>query len=139
MIRCKNNVAEDLENKESIKVLTDTAETISACGKDIQKAAENIMAVCYIPGTKGAAYRDQLLAKVDDLKKMAVLYSTASKKLISAVCKITNGMPEDEVLSDIIVFTNFYADQLKCEEDGLHHILCILRGVSQNNLENLKA
>ncbi len=134
MSHCENNFGKNPGNKESIKVLTDTAETISACGKDIQEAAENIMAVCHIPGTKGAAYRNQLLAKVDDLKKMAVLYSTASKKLIRAVSKITNGMPEDEVLSDIIVFSNFYADQLKCEEDKLHHILCILRGASQNTL-----
>ncbi len=87
MIHCENNVAGDLENKESIKVLTDTAETISACGKDIQKAAEDIMVVCRIPGTKGAAYGNKLLAKVDDLKKLAVLYSTASKKLISAVVR----------------------------------------------------
>jgi hypothetical protein len=139
MIHCENNFEKDPGNKEFIQLLIDTAETISACGKDIQKTAENIMAVCHIPGTKGAAYGNQLLAKVDDLKKLAVLHSTASKKLISAVCKITNGMPEDEVLSDIIVFSNFYTDQLKCEEDELHHILCILRGVSQNNPESLKA
>ncbi len=126
MIHCENKIEKDPGNKESIQLLIDTAETISACGKDIQKAAENIMAVCHIPGTKGAAYGNQLLAKVDDLKKLAVLHSTASKKLISAVCKITNGMPEDEVLSDIIVFSNFYADQLKSGKKEACHVLSAL-------------
>ncbi|MEE9605420.1 MAG: hypothetical protein V3V70_07595 [Candidatus Scalindua sp.] len=97
MIRCENNVAGNLENKESIKVLTDTAETISACGKDIQKAAENIMAVCHIPGTKGVAYGNQLLAKVDDLKKLATLYGLASQQLTGAARELANDVPKGEV------------------------------------------
>ncbi len=94
MIRCENNVAEYLESKESIKVLTDTAETISACGKDIQKAAENITAVCHIPGTKGAAYGNQLLAKIDDLKKLATLYGLASQQLTGAARELASSVPQ---------------------------------------------
>jgi hypothetical protein len=97
MIHCENNVAGNLENKESIKVLTDTAETISACGKDIQKAAENIMAVCRIPGTKGAAYGNQLLAKTNELKKMAELHNSAAKHLLSEANKLENGAPVDDI------------------------------------------
>ncbi len=95
MIHCENNVAGDLENKESIKVLTDTAETISACGKNIQKTIESINQSCNTPGTKGATHKSQLQVKVEEMKKLAVLHSIASKKLISAASKITNGMPED--------------------------------------------
>jgi hypothetical protein len=103
MIHCENNVAGDLENKVSIKVLTDTAETIFACGKNIQKVAENIMMSCGIPGTKGAAYKDQLLARVDDLKKLATLYGSASQRLIGTAGKLASGVPKEEAWADMLV------------------------------------
>lgn len=99
----ENNVVQDHGNKKSIEVLADTANTISTCGKDIQKVAENIMISCHIPGTKGAAYRNQLLAKVDDLKKLATLYNLASQRLIGAAGKLASGVPEDEVWGDVLV------------------------------------
>ncbi len=99
----ENNVAKKHLNKKSVQVLTNTADTISTCGKDIQKVAENIMISCHIPGTKGAAYRNQLLAKVDDLKKLATLYNSASQQLIGAAGKLASGGPEEEVWADVIV------------------------------------
>jgi hypothetical protein len=99
----RKNIAKDHGNKKSIQVLTDTAETISTCGKNIQKVAENIMMSCSIPGTKGAAYKDQLLAKVDDLKKLATLYGSASQRLIGTAGKLASGVPEEEVWTDMLV------------------------------------
>ncbi len=99
----RNSIAKDYDNKKSIQVLTDTAETISACGKNIQKVAENIMMSCRIPGTKGAAYKTQLLAKVDDLKKLATLYGSASQLLVGTAGKLASGVPEEEVWADIPV------------------------------------
>ncbi len=101
----RKNVAKDHGNQKSIsiQVLTDTAETISACGKNIQKVAENIMMSCSIPGTKGAAYKDQLLARVDDLKKLATLYYSASQRLIGTAGKLASGVPEEEVWADMLV------------------------------------
>ena len=99
----ENNIAKDHGNKKSIQVLANTAETISTCGKDIQTVADNIMISCHIPGTKGAAYRNQLLTKVDDLKKLATLYNSASQQLIGAAGKLASGVPEDEVWTDMLV------------------------------------
>ncbi len=99
----ENNVEKDHGNKKSIQVLAETAENISTCGKDIQRVAENIMISCHIPDTKGAAYRNQLLAKVDDLKKLATLYNSASQQLMGAAGKLASGVPEDEVWADVLV------------------------------------
>ncbi len=99
----ENSITKDHGNKKSIQVLASTAKTISTCGKDIQTVADNIMISCDIPGTKGVAYRNQLLAKVDDLKKLAILYNSASQQLIGAAGKLASGVPEDEVWTDVLV------------------------------------
>jgi methyl-accepting chemotaxis protein len=99
----RNNIVKGYDNKKSIRVLTDTAETISACGKNIQKVAENIMMSCHLPGTKGEAYKDQLLARVDDLRKLVTLYDSASQRLVGTAGKLASGVPEEEVWDDMPV------------------------------------
>ncbi len=59
--------------------------------------------VSEVTDIKGAAYRNQLLAKVDDLKKLAILYNSASQQLIGTAGKLASGVPEDEVWADVLV------------------------------------
>jgi len=130
----KNNIAKDSRNKESIRILTETAETISAYGKEIRETAESIMISCQImPGTKGEAHKDLLLYKADNMEKLAKLYNSASGRYMNAVEKLADGAPEDKVLSDVFAYTTFFNDQLESEEEDANQILSILHEDSQDN------
>lgn len=123
----KKDIVKDSRNKESIRILTETAETISAYGKEIQETAENIMMSCQImPGTKGEAHKDLLLHKADNMVKLAGLYNSASKRYMNAVEKLADGVPEEKVLSEVFAYTTFFNDQLECEEEDANQILSIL-------------
>ena len=124
----KNKIAKECGVEKSVKELTEAAETIAACSKEIQEAAEAIMLSCQImPGSKGEAHKDLLLVKVDDMEKLALLYNKASERLITAAEKLAQGAPEDEVLSNVIAFNTFFNDQLKSEEKEAARILSMLR------------
>lgn len=123
----KKNIAKDNENKDSIQVLTEAAETIAACSREIKEGAETIALSCQIPGSKGEVYRDILIDKAKDLRRVSTLYDSASSRLITAVKKLEGGAPEAEVLSDVLIYNTFLNDQLKAEEKESTHILNILR------------
>lgn len=127
MLFKNNNIVKDSRNKESIRILTETAETISNYGKEIQETAENIMISCQImPGTKGEAHKDLLLYKADNMVKLAGLYNSASKRYMNAVEKLADGVPEEKVLTEVFAYTTFFNDQLECEEEDANQILRIL-------------
>ena len=121
------NTMKDNGCKESILILTETANEISKCGKDIQETAENIMMSCQImPGTKGEEHKDLLLSKAESMERLAGLYNSTSRKYMDAAEKIANGAPENKVLSGIFAYTTFFNDQLKEEEEDAKQILDIL-------------
>lgn len=127
-----DKITKESGNEEYIQVLTEASEAIASCGEDVQIAAENIMLSCYTPGTKGEANKDMLLAKADDMKKLAVLYKSASKRLLNAAGSIEDGKLKDKALSKVLAYGLFLVDQLKCEEEDAHDILRKLREENSN-------
>lgn len=125
----EDRVTKELDNNEFIQVLTETSETIAACGEDIQKSTENILMSFNIPGTKGEAHKDMLLDKVDDMKKLSVLYESAVKRLKRAARDLEEGGLREKTLSEVLVYGLFLLDQLKSEEEDAHSILMMLREV----------
>ncbi|ODS30076.1 MAG: hypothetical protein SCARUB_04818 [Candidatus Scalindua rubra] len=123
----KDNVTENYGSGKSIQELMNAAEIVSACGKDVQRAVGTIIQSCLIVNNKGATYKDVLLAKVDDLKKLAELYRSASGRFKSAAQELKAGKPEDKVLNDVQAYNVFFRDQLKSEQSELEHILSMLR------------
>jgi len=128
----EDKITKESNNEEYIQVITDASETIASCGGDVQIAAENIMLSCSTPGTKGEANKDMLLAKADDMKKLTVLYKSASKQLLNAAGSIEDGKLNDKALSKVLAYGLFLVDQLKCEEEEAHNVLRKLREENSN-------
>lgn len=130
----KNNIVKSNISNGPIQILTETAETIADCGREIQENAENIMLSCQImPGTKGEAHKDLLLSKAEGMEKLAALYNSASRRYMKAAEELADGAPEDKILSDVFAYSTFFDDQLESEEEDANHILSILREECREN------
>lgn len=123
----KENTEGSHDSGKSIQALMEAAETISAGGKEILKSSETIMRSCFTPGTVGEAHKLQLLDKVEELKKLAELHNSVSKRLEIAARKLANGVPEKEVMSEMLAYSTFFADQLESEKINGEHILNMLK------------
>lgn len=61
--------------------------------------------------------------KVGDMKKLVVLYRSASKRLLNFTRDLEEDKPNDKALSDILHYVLFFIDQLKCEEKAAYVVL----------------
>ncbi len=126
----KKNTEESHDSGNSVQTLMEAAEIVSAGGKDILKSSETIMKSCLTPGTVGEAHKSQLLDKVEELKKLAELHNSVSNRLQSAARKLASGVPEEEVMSEMLSYNTFFADQLKSEKNNGESILNMLKNAS---------
>ncbi len=77
-----NKFAKDRNRKKILLLLTDKARALASNAVKIQLHTERIEQSCHRPGTAGEAHKDLLLAKTNDLKKLAELHSSAAKHLL---------------------------------------------------------
>lgn len=119
----ESNAAKDNERGKSIQVLIEVAENIAACGKDIQEAAENITLLYQIPGLNGETYKDLLLVKIHNLRRLAALCKPTSIRLMTMAEKLVEGISEDGVVADMLVYSLFLNDQLEYEGNELNRVL----------------
>lgn len=119
--------------ESSVQELKDAGRIVATRSKSTQKATETIVKSLTIPGTKGEAHKDMLLAKIDNLERLTTLYNSISRRLLSAADKLANGIPEDEVAADMVMYNKFLTDQMKCEEEENQHILNILQDNGYHN------
>lgn len=103
-------------NKGTVNVLIDVAKVFANCGKDIQKNIENITLSCQTSGTLSDTHKDIFTTIIRDLEKHTALYHSAFTKLVSAAGKLANGSPEDEVLSEVLVYSSFLNDRTISKE-----------------------
>ncbi len=129
----KKRIQKEQFIEDYIQELKDAGESMATRGKSTQEAAEKIMSSINNPGTKEEVHEDILLAEVDNLENLTVLYNLISRRLLSAAEKLANGMTEEKVTADMIVYSRFIADQLKCEEEESQHILDSLQDNAQHN------
>jgi hypothetical protein len=115
------------DSSKSIQVLMAAAQSISAGGKEILKSSETIMMSCFTPGTVGEAHKCQLLSKAEELKKLAELHNSVANRLESAAGKLASGIPEKKVMSEVMAFNTFFADQLESEKGDCEYVLGMLR------------
>ena len=123
----KKNSEGNNDSGNSIQALMEAAQAISAGGKKILKSSETIRMSCFIPGTVGEAHKSQLLVKVEELKKLAELHNSVANRLESAARKLASGIPEEEVMSEMLAYNTFFADQLESEKINSESILNILK------------
>lgn len=131
----KENSEGSHDSDKSIQAFVEAAEAIYAGGKEILKSTETIMRSCLTPGTVGYAHKSQLLDKVEELKKLAELHNSVSNRLESAARKLASGIPEEEVMSEMLAYSTFFADQLESEKINSESILNMLKndGTSSNS------
>ena len=67
---------------------------MTICKNEVNKATEKILKSCNTQGTRGAVHKYLLLTKIEGLRRLAVLYSSVSKKYENAAVKIAGGAPE---------------------------------------------
>lgn len=118
----------EIDTAGCVKVLTDVAEAINDCSKVVQESSEALAIHCNTPGTKGAVNKDILLAKVDDMKRVCVLYNVAAKLLTNTARKLEKGESKKEDLDKVFNYGLFFADQLESEIKDANIILAKLRG-----------
>ena len=123
----KKNIGNDQRSGNSIQVLMEAAQTMTACRKNIQEAAETIVASCYTQGTRGETHKSLLLDKADGMRNLAELYGAVAKRFESAAMKLLSGIPEDKVWADVLAYSSFFADQLESEKNNSESVLNILQ------------
>jgi len=130
----KNKTTKDLNVEECKEVFINTAETITACGEDIRKATETLMLYCQIPGTKGEMYKDMLFSKIEDMKRLYVLFNRASRRFLDSAEELKEGKIKEKIINGLLVYGIFFIDQLESEEEGAIRLLKILREDHRNSL-----
>src|SRR3989304_1104447 len=113
----KKNSGGKHDSGNSIQGLMEAAQIISAGGKDILKSSETIVKSCHTLVTVGEAQKSLLLGKVEELKKLAELHNSVANRLENAAGKLASGIPEEKVISEVLVCNTFFADQLESEKN----------------------
>ena len=129
----ENKVTKDRNSKKILLLLNDKAKALTTDAVKIQIHIERIRQACRRPGTVGEAYRNLLLAKTNDLKKLANLHNSAAKHLLSVADKLVNGAPVDRIAEKIRIYNIFLDDQLKSGGKEICDVLSILmKGLSKS-------
>ena len=123
----KKNITNDQGSVNSIHALMDAVQITASCSKNIQIAAETIVKSCSTQGTVGEVHKSLLLDKADDMRSLAELYGSASKRFESAAMKLLSGIPEEKVWADVLTYGSFFSDQLKSEKSDYESVLNVLR------------
>ncbi len=113
----EKNVMKDHGSQKLIPTLADAAKTFISCAENIRETTESIICSCVdITGTKRVDYKSIPHIKINELKILATLYNSAAKRLKVAARKLLEGDLRDDTLTEVIVYSIFFIDQLSCEE-----------------------
>jgi ABC-type phosphate transport system ATPase subunit len=123
----KGNTEGKYDSGKSIQALMEAAQAISAGRKEIMKSSEAIMMSCFKPGTIGEAHKSQLLDKVEEMKKLVELHNSVANRLESVARKLASGIQEEKVMSEMLAYNTFLADQLESEKINAENILTMLK------------
>jgi hypothetical protein len=111
----------DHGSQNLIPTLADAAKTFISCAENIRETTESIICSCVdITGTKRVDYESIPHIKTNELKILATLYNSAAKRLKVAARKLLEGDLRDHTLTEVIVYSLFFIDQLSCEEYKAH-------------------
>ncbi|MBS1257390.1 MAG: hypothetical protein MAG551_00432 [Candidatus Scalindua arabica] len=120
------NITNDQGSVNSLGALMDAVQITASSSRNIKNAADTIEKSCSTQGTRGEAHKSLLLDKADDMRSLAELYGSASRRFESAAKKLQNGIPEDKVWADVLAYDSFFSDQLKSEKCDYESVLNIL-------------
>ena len=104
------------------------AANLSACSVGVCEAIDTISQSCSLPDTRRSACRRLLLTQSDALKNLASLCDKTAKRLSAATAQLTQGSPQEEVLTELLAISRFMSDQLRSEKENARRVLCALRG-----------
>ncbi len=114
--RC-GNATKGHDNQKLTPTLAASAKTFISCAENIRETTETIICSCVdITGTKRVDYESIPHIKTNELKILATLYNSAAKRLKVAARKLLEGDLRDHTLTEVIVYSIFFIDQLSCEE-----------------------
>ena len=102
----KNTISRDDENEISIQMLSEMADDIATCSNDLLMVAEAITQSCLMIGTTGDDYREILSSRVKNLKTLAGLYKTKSRRFEGIVKRLAGDIEEDVVLVENAIAEN---------------------------------
>ena len=109
--------------KNIIMLFANESENLTLNAEKIRVSTKGIIQSCDKPGTNGDVQKALLLARVKNLKKLASLYDSASKRFLDAANKLRNGGPVDKVMTEMKIYNIFFLDQLKCAEEDVQQVL----------------
>ena len=112
--------------EDIVRMLMNASENMTICENKINKAIERIRKSCNTQGTIGAVNKSVLLTKIEDLKRLAVLYRLVSEKYENSVVKLMGGIPEGKVMAELLPYNIFINDQLESERESYEQVLSML-------------
>jgi hypothetical protein len=113
----EENATKGHDNQKLTPTLADAAKIFISCAENIRETTETIIRSCDdITDTKRVDYECTPRIKTNELKILATLYNSAAKRLKVAARKLLEGDPRDHTLTEVIVYSLFFIDQLSCEE-----------------------
>ena len=112
---------------EVIAALKRTATELAVSGEGILQSTETIVRECNTWGTKGAAYHNLLIEKVEELRNVHSLSRTLGVKLVEYADRLSGDQPEDKALPELLGVSQFLVDQIRSEQRDARCILSLLQ------------
>ncbi len=113
----EENAMKGHDSEKLTPTLADAAKTFISCAENIRETTETIIRSCDdITDTKRVDYECTPRIKINELKILATLYNSAARRLKVAARKLLEGDLRDHTLTEVIVYSLFFIDQLSCEE-----------------------
>lgn len=97
----KNKISRDNEKELSIQIFSEAADEIATCSNDLLIVAEAIAQSCLMIGATGDDYREVLSSRAKDLKMLAGLYKTRSRRYEGIVERLLGDIQEDAISLEI--------------------------------------
>ncbi len=102
----KDIISRDNENELSMQMFSEATEEIATCSNDLLVVAEAITQSCLMIGATGDDYREILSSRVENLKTLAGLYKTKSRRFEGIVKRLAGDIEEDVVLVENAIAEN---------------------------------
>mgnify|MGYP000358972029 FL=1 len=121
------DVGKERERENIIRDLMDAVQSMSICENDVNKVTETIKKSCNTEGTIGADHKSLLMTKIEGLKRLAGLYKSASEKYENAAERVACGVPEEEVMAELLPYNVSLNDQMESEQKCYEKVLSMLK------------
>lgn len=109
---------------------------LDAFGESVSRSSEKIIQSCFRVGTVGMIHKEDMLKKAEEVKNLSGLLTNAGTKLMEMADRLVRSENTEEVLTGILNYCRFFADQLASEQSDASRMLMLIRAARQIQNQN---